>query len=87
MKRKLEKLMRGRLLQETAGIQDMEKDEAMNLLLMKAEEVVDNEGIYVENDYVVSVEIDEDDEEDDDERRNNEYGKLMSETYDADEQQ
>lgn len=87
MKRKLEKLMRGRILQETAGIQDMEKDEAMNLLLLKAEEVVDNEGIYVENDYVVSVEIDEDDEEDDDERRNNEYGKLMSETYDADEQQ
>jgi hypothetical protein len=65
----------------------MEKEEAMNLLLLKAEEIIDNEGIYLENDDVVNVEVDEDDEEDDDDRRNNEYGKLMAETYDTEEQQ
>jgi len=58
----------------------------MKLLLKKAEEIVDHEGIYHENDDVVNVDVDEDDEDDDD-RRDNEYGKLMSETYTISEQQ
>lgn len=56
MKRKLEALGRGRLLQEVEGIAEMEKEQAMKVLLAKAEEVVDAEGVFKDNPDVVSVE-------------------------------
>jgi len=85
MKRKLEGLMRGRLIQETEGADQMDKDALFRVLLVKAEEVVDQEGVFEANGDLVEVDAGSDDEDEDD-RRDNQYGKLMSYEYDVEEQ-
>lgn len=46
MKRKLEGLMRGRLIRETEGADKMDKDVLFRQLLTRAEEIVDAEGVF-----------------------------------------
>lgn len=80
MKRKLEGLMRGRLLESTEGIQEMDKKIAMKILLEKAEEIVDMDGVFKENEQEDSEE-----EEGKSEYKTHPFGKFLVEAYEQDE--
>jgi hypothetical protein len=80
MKRKLEGLMRGRLLESTEGIQEMDKKIAMKILLDKAEEIVDMDGVFKENEQEDSEE-----EEGQSEYKTHPFGKFLVEAYEQDE--
>lgn len=69
---------------ETEGLAEMGKEEAMKLLLKKAEALVDETGVFEDNPDL--YEEQEGEEEEEDERKGNQFAKLMAEHYEPDEQ-